>query len=282
MEKKGKKEEGSVVGLLRWPTPPAGMALPVVQCAPDGACLTLLAPSASALVTRALVEADAAGKWSVRDGIRAALAPERAGEADKIDGGGGGGAGSYADGDAEKSGLGVERFLIARVAGFADVYEGLARFHLAKGDAQSALVTCEASARAQGGWGRAHAFHAGMLRELGRATEARDAARFALQLPLWTLPEAGALADMGAMAGYQDAASLGRIYRRLYEDGRAEEIAGGKPPQQVALDRAAWLLDVCVAEGGGAVQGGWAEVREALAGLYDEAEMHDFATFVRY
>lgn len=258
-------ESKRTTGLLRWPTPPEGMPLPVVTGTAEDPCLTLLSPSAKAYAERALAEADSIGNEERRDAIRAASSLAFA----------------YQNGDSEKSGLGLERFLIISVGGFPDVYEGLAQFHLAKGDEPSALVTCEAAARAQAGWGRAHAFHANILKQLGRELEARDAARFCLQLPLWTIGSVEKVREMGEIAGYQDSQSLGKIYRRLYEDGRAEEIADGKPAAQVALDRAAWLLDVCVAEQEWTGEG-WEDARERLAELYDEAGMNDLATFVRY
>lgn len=253
-------------GLLRWPTPPEDLPMPVVTCSADDPCLTLLSPSPRAHVTRALVEADCSGDETERDHIRSSSSLALA----------------YQNGDAEKSGLGFEQFLTMLTGGFPDIYEGLVRFHLAKGDQSAALVTCERASRGQIGWGRAHAFHAEILQELEREAESKDAARFCLQMPLWTLGSVNKVRDMGVLAGYQDTKSLSKIYRRLFEDGRAEEIADGKAPQQVALDRAAWLLDVCVAERTIGDSEGWEEVRERLAELYDEAGLADVATFVRY
>lgn len=259
-------DEKRTTGLLRWPTPPEDLPMPVVSCCADDPCLILLSSSARAHVTRALVEADTTGNDDRRDEIRSSSSLALA----------------YQNGDANKSGLGVEQFLTMLTGGFPDVYEGLVRFHLAKGDESAALVTCERASRGQIGWGRSNAFHAEILQELGRESEASDAARFCLQMPLWTIGSVQKVRDMGKLAGYQDAESLGKIYRRLFEDGRAEEIAEGKAPQQVALDRAAWLLDLCVAERSGGLSEGWEEVRERLAELYDEAGLNDVATFVRY
>lgn len=255
---------GRTTGLLRWPTPPVDMDLPVVTSAPGAACVTLSAPSAKAAVTRAVASADYAGDARRRDAIRNASSLALA----------------YQDGEVDSSGLGLERFVTVSVGGFPDLYEGLARFHLAKGDISSALVTCERASECSPGWARAHAFHADILMEVGREVEARDAARFSLTLPLWTTGSVQRVRDMGKLAGYQDAESLGKIYRRLFEDERMEEIQGGKAPQQVALDRAAWLLDVFVAEEGFASD--WDDVRERLAELYDSAGLEDMATFVRY
>ncbi|PXF46020.1 hypothetical protein BWQ96_04195 [Gracilariopsis chorda] len=254
-------ESEVTTGLLRWPTPPDEMDLPIVQSSPRDPSLKLIAPSAKSYVTRQLASADFAGNYEVRNSLRSACSLALA----------------YQNGDVDQSGVGLERFLILKVGPFPDIYEGLVEFHKAKGDTQSALITCERSANAHPGWGRAHAFHANFLRELGREMEARDAARFCLQMPLWTIGSVETLLDMASLAGYEDSTSLCKIYKRLYEDDRKQEIADGKAPQQVALDRAAYLLDVCFTDGSG-----WESIKEDLAALYDEADMPDFATFVRY
>lgn len=256
-------EKQQTIGLLRWPTPPENLPMPLVSSKTADPCLTMLSPSVKSHVIRALVEADYAGCEEQRDGIRAASSLALA----------------YQNGDVDKSGLGVERYLTVSIGGFPDIYEGLVNFHIAKNDEPSALITCEAATRAQPGWAGPHAFHAKVLQELGRELEARDAARFCLTMPLWTMGSVAEVRDMGIVAGYQDAQSLGKIYRRLYEDEQKQEIADGKSREQVALDRAAWLLDVCVADQEWA---GWEEIREPLASLFDEASMNDIAIFVRY
>ena len=255
-------ETGVITGLLRWPTPPDDMDVPVVHTIPNDLSLTLLSPSPKAHITRAVANADFSGRSEVCKEIRKASSLAL----------------SYQDGDVDASGLGLERFLILKVAPFPDIYEGLAEFHKAKGDTQSALVTCERAAQAHPGWGRAHAFHARVLKEFDREMESRDAARFCLQMPLWTIGNRESLREMGRFAGYVDDTSLGKIYRRLYEDKRVEDIQGGKPPEQVALDRAAYLLDVCVAEGWES----WENAKDGMAALYEEAGLSDFATFVKY
>lgn len=259
---------GETFGLLRWPTPPSDdFPMPVVRCRDVDPCLTLLSSSAKSHVTRAIAEADYAGDDDRRDDIRCASSLALA----------------YQNGDVDTSGLGIERFLTTSTGGFPDIYEGLSEFHLAKKDEASALITCERAVRAQNGWARPHAHHALLLKSLNRDLEARDAARFCLTLPLWTLNDLDMLKSMGELAGYQDQESLGKIYRRLFEDERTEEITGGKAKEQVALDRAAWLLDTCVAEQvSGVKPTAWDDMRERLAELYDEAGLNDMATFVRY
>jgi hypothetical protein len=256
--------DGTVTGLLRWPTPPPDMEMPVVRCRPNDLGVELLANSCTLFVTRALVSADSSGQSDVTAAIRNACSLAQ----------------GYVDGEVDKLGVGVERYLLMKVAPFPDVYEGLARFHLAKGDEKSCLVTCERAATVFPGWGRAQVFHADVLVEIGRAPEARDAARFGLQMPLWTLGGRDAVMRLGRTAGYEDEDSLGKIYDRLATDQREKEIDEGKNPAQVALDRAAYLLDSVVAQGEATA---WdADVSEKLAELYIAGGLEDVATFVRY
>jgi hypothetical protein len=256
--------DGAVTGLLRWPTPPPDMEMPVVRCIPGDLGVELLANSCSHFVTRALVSADSSGKSDVSAALRRSCSLAQ----------------GYADGDVDKLGVGVERYLLMKVGPFADVYEGLARFHLAKGDEKSCLVACERAAAVFPGWGRAHVVHADILAEVGRSAEARDAARFGLQMPLWTLGGREAVLRLGRNAGYADEKFLGKIYDRLATDERSKEIDEGKNPAQVALDRAAYLLDSVVASGEATM---WdADVGEKLAELYIAGGLEDVATFVRY
>lgn len=254
--------DGAVTGLLRWPTAPNDMELPVVRTLAGDLGLELLAVSSRCYVLRALAAADFSGRVAEREQIRAGCFLDT----------------GYRDGDVDKSSLGLERFLIMKVGPFPDLYEGLVAFHNAKGDSQSALVTCEKAATVFPGWGRAHVFHAEMLSSMGRETEARDAARFSLQLPLWTLGGHEKVRAMGRLAGYEDDESLGKIYLRLYEDKREHEIGDGKAPEQVALDRAAYLLDYAVAS----CAEDWEHTREPLSELYQEGTLNEIATFVRY
>lgn len=257
-------QNNQVTGLLRWPTPPPNMELPVVRCIAGDLGVELLANSCTDFVKRELASVDYGSNVDARDSIRSACSLALA----------------YEDGAVDKSGLGLERYLLMKVAPFPDVYEGLARFHLAKQDTKSGLIACERAASAFPGWGRAHVFHARVLLELDRKMEARDSARFGLQMPLWTLGTRDAVMKLGEIAGYKDSTSLGKIYHRLFEDKREKEIADGKAPQQVALDRAAFLLDSYVAEG---THKDWNDdVRELLAELYTTAGLDDIATFVRY
>ena len=253
---------GVITGLVRWPTAPDTMELPVARTVPDSLSLSLVAPSAISHVSRVHATVDYGGNKTYAAKLRS-LAP----------------AAELVEGVAERSGMPLERYLVLHVGYFPDVYRDLAEFHLAKNDVASALVTCERANTLFSGWASPHVYHARVLKKLGRETEARDAARFALQMPLWTMGGGDTVSQMGRLAGYQDEASLRKIYQRLYEDKREKDIGEGKAPEQVALDRAAYYLDWVTARG----ETKWNDVDlEVLAELYDEAKLSDIATFVRY
>lgn len=255
-------QSGETTGFLRWPTAPDTMEMPIVRTVPNSLALNLVAPSATALVARAHASADYAGRVDEAEAIRT-LSPEA----------------ELVAGEVMRSEMPLERFLVLRVGKFPDVFEGLAEFHLAKGDESSALVTCERANTLFPGWASPHVFHTLVLKRLGRECEMRDAARFTLQMPLWTMGGTAQVREMGRLAGYADDSSLEKIYQRLFEDKREKEVQEGKAPQQVALDRAAYFLDWMVARG----ERSWEDVDlEKLAELYDEANLGDVATFVRY
>uniref|UniRef100_A0A7S3EKV4 Uncharacterized protein n=1 Tax=Rhodosorus marinus TaxID=101924 RepID=A0A7S3EKV4_9RHOD len=245
-------EEGTT-GFLRWPTPPPDMEVPIVRNAKGEMGLTLLSTGAENFIKRHMAELDSAAK------------PADVSVPEEL---------QIAEGEVESLGFGLERYVILKIGPFPDIYEGLTRFHEIKGDMQSALVCAERSGVAFPGWARGHCFHARLLQRFNRNSEARDAARYALQLPLWTLGDS--LQEMGQIAGYQDETSLQKIFKRLAEDERENEIKDGKPKEQVALDRAAYLMDYTYAAGGS-----WDEIKDELAALYNEGMVTDSASFLK-
>eukprot|EP00188_Purpureofilum_apyrenoidigerum_P000337 Plantae.Rhodophyta-Purpureofilum_apyrenoidigerum.ctg11419.p1 GENE.Plantae.Rhodophyta-Purpureofilum_apyrenoidigerum.ctg11419~~Plantae.Rhodophyta-Purpureofilum_apyrenoidigerum.ctg11419.p1 ORF type:complete len:329 (+),score=45.68 Plantae.Rhodophyta-Purpureofilum_apyrenoidigerum.ctg11419:219-1205(+) len=247
-------EGGRVTGFLRWPTPPSEMDIPVVSMNRGEMGVSLLATSSKAFIKRYLAELDSASaqpNFQVPDDLK------------------------LKNGSVEDLGMGLERYLVLKVGPFPDLYEGLSRFHELRSDEQSSLICAERSSVAFPGWGRGHAFHCRLLQRIGRHAEAKDAAKYALQLPLWTLGDD--LKEISTIAGYQDPTSLTRIFKRLAEDERHDEIKGGKPPEQVALDRAAYLLDYTYAEG----KNSWKSIRRSLADLYEAGKAEDVAYFLR-
>ncbi|OAE24650.1 hypothetical protein AXG93_1964s1020 [Marchantia polymorpha subsp. ruderalis] len=250
-------QDGSVTALLRWPTPAEGMAIPVVTCHKHG--VTLLAKSMAEYIHRLLVEEDCNSN----------------GAEDKFFSGAGElGQKLYRRGDFGSSGSpGVDVYLMKNVGKFPDVFERLALNHLGKGDAISALVTGEfyASRKHFPGFGRPFVFNAELLLKAGRKLESKDAAKIALKSPWWTL---GSSYDKVAeMAGWGDE-QVEFMRERVTEEGRKEDLNKGKIPAQIALDQAAFLLDLA------AVDGSWDDTREQLASFYREAEMEDVANFI--
>ena len=122
--------------------------------------------------------------------------------------------------------------------------------------------------------------HARMLAGLGRTEEARDKARAALELPLWTLGDD--LEEMLALAGTEREALVARL--RLKADGKltpeqlkSQQGMEERTPQQVAKDQASYVLDLVVAAPD---EYDWQSVRAELAELYTAAEMKTIAAFV--
>lgn len=230
---------GEVVGLLRWPTPTPGVPLPVVTTGSAGgaaaAQLVHVATSAAQYVHRAAAVADDAGDVRAATALIAATSDSAAhGFPPEA---------VYTLGAVAALGMGIERYCLLKVGPFMDLYRGLAAFHAAKADDSSALVTCERAAGAFVGWGAMHVYHSGVLTGMGRALEARDAARAALQLPLWTLgpaPLSTAVAVAGAGAGAGVGAGTGfDVGAKGAAAAAATTAGGGRGP----------IADVAVAAG---------------------------------
>jgi hypothetical protein len=167
-----------------------------------------------------------------------------------------------------------------QVGSFPDVYEFLTEFHLGKGDQQSALVASEKAYNVFKGWGQPYMQYCKLLRNMkGRDLEMRDAALAALRTPLWTVALEGADLDMVLGAAKSSREKAQEKFWKLYEDERLQEIKQGKRPEQVALDRAAFLMDAALLGANGI--GSWKEARGPIADLYEEARMTELAKFVR-
>ena len=253
--------DGEVTALLRWPGSTA--QLPLVRT--NGTQLDLLATRVDHYVHRQAVEAltsdaaDAADLAGLAQAVGVAWDPEGVANAP----------------------AGLDGALLTRVGPFAECYERLALGHLAKGSEQAALIACERSQACFQAWGRPFAFHARMLAGLGRAEEARDLARHALSLPLWTLSPMplDEMLELGQTTREELRATL-----RLRADGNLppEELQKNngfdkRTPQEIAKDRATYLLDLAVAQPADYT---YAEMRRELSELYGEAQMGAFATFV--
>ncbi|CAM9275876.1 unnamed protein product [Scytosiphon promiscuus] len=269
-----KGEDGAVTGLLRWPTSPETLEMPVVRNGESG--LELLANNAEHFIRRTVAEEDFAGTADAEELIR--LGNDGLPEGDPL----------YEKGDVEKLGRGImndvrkknakKRYHALRVGPFADVYEWLTASHLEKGDNTAALASAERANEIFVGWGRPYGHYSRVLSKMDRRDmEARDAAKVSLRCPCWTIsPNPDDLEAVVKIAGYEDMASVLSMYEGMAADEQPDKINEGKAPMQVALDRAAHLMDA-VAFG----HKDWDGVREELAERYEQGGIPEIAQFVR-
>jgi hypothetical protein len=180
------KKDDSYIGFLRWPTQKETMPLQIVKTNPVG--LTLLALSADAYCHRQAVELDFSGDLNAPTVLELARPLEK----------------NYELGDAvkfvksaklpqvseeNKLRLGLDRFILTKVAPFPDCYERLATDYIRIGNFVNGLVTIERSASLFFSWGAPAGFHARLLTRIGRPNEAKDVAKAALSDPKFTLCE---------------------------------------------------------------------------------------------
>lgn len=256
--------------LLRWPKPSMfkDMSIPVVSMTRGGKSVTLLARSVDEYLHRLLAEEDKAGPG-----------PKPLAEAAGADG-----ESLYKQGDAAEFSGKTHLYMIRKVGMFPDISESLSKGHLQRGDVTSALVASEWYMRNNHfpGWARPYEFAAELLTGLGkREEEARDMARVALRLPWWTL-----------QGGYEAARTMAQLQGTPAEVryGLSEEAAAAaqatmsqgvsfrepKSSQEVALDKAAELLDMVVA----GEEPSYDAVRERLCDAYRNAGLADVANFI--
>ncbi|XP_020688372.1 protein IN CHLOROPLAST ATPASE BIOGENESIS, chloroplastic [Dendrobium catenatum] len=248
---------GALTSLLRWPTSPPGMEMPVVEVRKHG--VWYLAKSVDQYIHRMLAEEDARGiqekkLWDAAADLGREL---------------------YNKGDLLSSGIAdLDTYLLKKVGLFPDVIERKVARHLQREDHVSALVTGEFYTRNHFlGFGRPFVFNAEILLKVGRKPEAKDAARGALKLPWWTL--GCRYQEVAEIAQWEDE-QIEYIKEKVTEEGKKEDLKKGKSPEQVALDEAAFLLDLA------SIDGSWDEVVDRVAECYMEAGLSDVAKFVKY
>mmetsp|Transcript_43733 Transcript_43733/g.72684 ORF Transcript_43733/g.72684 Transcript_43733/m.72684 type:complete len:358 (-) Transcript_43733:403-1476(-) len=259
-----RSRDGEITGLLRWPR--SETTLPMVRTESRTNQLRLLAPSATAFVHRALALAEA----EEADDMDTIAAFARAAGIEP--------AASTTNTIATNSLAGR---VLLRAGPFMQEYESLAAAHLAGGSAQAALITCERNQACFKAWGRPFAFHARMLAEVGRVEEARDVARHALTLPLWTLEDS--ISDVCVLAGTSvdelvSSLKLKAAGKMTPEQLKMKRGMEERSPEEVALDRASYVLDLVVAQPNRYT---WSAIRPQLAELYIEGGMSSFATFIQ-
>ncbi|CAB80126.1 hypothetical protein [Arabidopsis thaliana] len=228
-----KNSSGSVTALLRWPTAPPGMDMPVVEVWRSG--VRLIARNVDEYIHRILVEEDA---QELTELYRAS------GEA------------------GEKL---YEK----------DLLERKVLRHFDEGDHVSAMVTGEFYTKKDlfPGFGRPFVYYANILQKVGRNVEAKDAARVALRSPWWTL--GCPYEEVASIAQWEDE-QIEFIREKVSDEGRFEDLHKGKAPIQVALDVAAFLLDLA------SIEGTWSESLNHIAKCYEEAGLHHISNFVLY
>ncbi|XP_019182423.1 PREDICTED: uncharacterized protein LOC109177510 [Ipomoea nil] len=254
-----KKSSGTVTALLRWPTAPPGMEMPVVEVRKYG--VWLLAKNVDQYIHRILVEEDASSPEKSD-----ALFHASAGAGEKL----------YKKGDFAASQVSsLDIYLLKKVGLFPDVIEQKIKQHFDKGDDISALVTGEFYTRKEHfpGFGRPFVFNAEVLLRVGRNVEAKDAARGALKSPWWTL--GCEYQKVANMAQWEDE-QIEFVKEKVTQEGRQEDLKKGKDPAQIALDEAAFLLDLA------SIDGKWDDYLERIAECYKDAGLHDIASFVVY
>ncbi|KAL5855527.1 hypothetical protein ACOSQ3_005373 [Xanthoceras sorbifolium] len=251
---------GAVTALLRWPTAPPGMEMPVVEVRKHG--VWLLAKNIDQYIHRILVEEDA--NHLEESNSELFHASSEAGK--KL----------YRRGDFAVSQItNLDSYLLKKVGLFPDVLERKVMRHFDEGDHVSAMVTGEFYTKKDlfPGFGRPFVFSAEILLKVGRTSEAKDAARVALKSPWWTL---GCLyEDVATIAQWEDE-QIEYIKEKVTEEGRREDLKKGKAPAQIALDEAAFLLDLA------SIEGTWVDSLERIAECYKEAGLDEIAKFILY
>ncbi|XP_074275539.1 protein IN CHLOROPLAST ATPASE BIOGENESIS, chloroplastic-like [Silene latifolia] len=254
------KPSGTVTALLRWPTAPPGMEMPVVEVHKHG--VWLLAKNVDQYIHRILVEEDVS---SQDDGKNVLFdASLEAGE--KL----------YKKGDYTDSQTpNLDSYLLKMVGLFPDILERKVMRHFDDGDHVSALVTGEFYMKKDlfPGFARPYVFNAKILLRVGQVSEAKDAARVALKSPWWTL--GCPYQEVADMAQWEDE-QIEYIKEKVTEEGRQDDLKKGKDPLQVALDEAAFLLDLA------SIDGSWDECWERVAECYKEGGLTEIAQFISY
>ncbi|XP_070052074.1 protein IN CHLOROPLAST ATPASE BIOGENESIS, chloroplastic-like isoform X2 [Nicotiana tomentosiformis] len=213
-----RKGSDSVTALLRWPTAPSGMEMPLVEVRKYG--VWLLAKNVDQYIHRVLVEADANSHQE----------RERADELFRIS------AGAekklYEKGDFIASKIScLDTYILKKVGLFPDVLERRVKQHFDNGDNISALVTGEFYTKKEHfpGFARPFVFNAEILLKVGRNVEAKDAARGALKSPWWTL--GCEYHEVANIAEWEDE-QIEYIKEKVTEEGRQADLKKGKEPAQ--------------------------------------------------
>ncbi|XP_048622301.1 protein IN CHLOROPLAST ATPASE BIOGENESIS, chloroplastic-like isoform X1 [Brassica napus] len=278
-----KDSSGSVTALLRWPTAPPGydilvrsflvtlnymlfefnlllsknrLDMPVVEVWRSG--VRLIARNVDEYIHRILVQEDAQEMSELY--IASAEAGEKLYKK-----------GAFAESQIDN----LDVYVLKKVGLFPDVLEKKVLRHFDEGDHVSAMVTGEFYTRKDlfPGFGRPFVYYANILQKVGRDSEAKEAARVALKSPWWTL--GCPYEEVASIAQWEDE-QIEFIREKVSDEGRFEDLKKGKDPIQVALDVAAFLLDLA------SIEGTWSESLHHIAKCYEEAGLKDMSNFILY
>ncbi|XWS54781.1 hypothetical protein CRYUN_Cryun10bG0118500 [Craigia yunnanensis] len=81
--------------------------------------------------------------------------------------------------------------------------------------------------------------------------------------------------DVASIAQWEDE-QIEYIKEKVTEKDRQEDLKKGKAPAQVALDEAAFLLDLA------SIEGTWGDYLDHIAECYREAGLNEIANFILY
>ncbi|KAL9229775.1 hypothetical protein vseg_005207 [Gypsophila vaccaria] len=251
---------GVTVSLLRWPTAPPGMDMPVVEAHKYG--VSPMAKTVDQYIHRILVEEDVSGP--------------KCGNKELFHASGIAGTKLYEEGTFKKSEMpNLDTYLLRKVGLFPDIVERKINQYLEQGNHISALVTGEFYTKKQNfpGFGRPAAFNAKTLLKVGRNLEAKAAARGALKSPWWTLGYR--YQKVAEVAQWKDE-QIYYIKKKLSEEGKQEDLNKGKDLAQIALDEAAYWLDLA------SVEGTWDDFLNRIVECYKDAGLNEMARFISY
>jgi hypothetical protein len=223
--------DGSILCYLRWPTQKENMDIQIVRTNEVG--VTLVSMSTDHYCHRQAMEMDFLGS------------PHAANVADLLNQDGQ----LYNVGDylnffmsgkfpvltADDQRLALDRYLLTRVGTFPDCFERLSENFAAQKNEISALVTCERAVSVFYGWAFPMRLHSRMLTRLGRDKEAKDTARAALAMPIWTLASSRKeLEEITIDAGFSGSKIVGDMHAFRAADPRTKDIEeNGVSPVQV-------------------------------------------------
>ena len=263
-----KKNDGSLLALLRLPRANDAKEMAVVQTKPGSTYLELLARAPDEFIHRHLAEED----WNnSAQNISERPVAAAAGEY---------GLQLYEQGNVQRSGLpSLNAYVARRVGMFLDVSEALVQAHFDKDDSMSALITAEWYMRDGQfpNWGKPYEYVSDlMIQRLHRKEEGRDIARLALKTPWWTLEKG--FEHSKENSGLQgDADGIRRILLEQ-EEANMGAMQMGKPfksNEDERIEEASHLLNKVVA---GELQ--WPDILQDLEEKYELAGLIDMARFV--